>query len=164
MFSVTVQVPTATMLAINQQVAKTPRLMETAFRRATSRLKTRMIRELRHEPGKPVYPIRWKTERQRRAFFATNAWGRGIPTQRTHALSGGWNVDTRTALATGTMVVSNNVPYLRYVEGNDQQPFHSASGWLLATPIVQRYMTELDSVMTATWWTVSDPFAGIPQR
>jgi hypothetical protein len=34
-------------------------------------------------PGPVKYPIRWTSERQRRAFFATNGFGRGIPTKRT---------------------------------------------------------------------------------
>jgi len=34
-------------------------------------------------PGPVKYPIRWTSERQRRAFFATRGFGRGIPTKRT---------------------------------------------------------------------------------
>jgi hypothetical protein len=36
------------------------------------------------EAGKPVtYPIQWDSERQKRAYFATNGFGAGIPYQRT---------------------------------------------------------------------------------
>lgn len=52
-------------------------LFETA-----SRIKSRMSEE-----GEPVrYPIQWDSERQRRAFFATNGFGKGIPYRRTHAM------------------------------------------------------------------------------
>ncbi len=33
-------------------------------------------------PGPPKYPIRWKSEKQRRAFFATDGFGKGIPYKR----------------------------------------------------------------------------------
>lgn len=52
-------------------------LFETA-----SRIKERLTPE-----GKPVrYPIDWDSERQKRAFFATNGFGAGIPYRRTHAM------------------------------------------------------------------------------
>jgi hypothetical protein len=40
--------------------------------------------------GKPVrHPIQWDSERQRRAFFATNGFGQGIPYQRTGRMIAG---------------------------------------------------------------------------
>lgn len=45
------------------------------------------IKERLSQEGKPVrYPIDWDSERQRRAFFATNGFGKGIPYRRTHAM------------------------------------------------------------------------------
>lgn len=45
------------------------------------------IRDRLSEEGAPVrYPIQWDTEKQRRAFFATNGFGQGIPYRRTHAM------------------------------------------------------------------------------
>lgn len=36
------------------------------------------------EEGKPVtYPIQWDSQRQKRAYFATNGFGNGIPYSRT---------------------------------------------------------------------------------
>lgn len=67
-----------------------------------SRVKERMSVE-----GKPVrYPINWDSERQRRAFFATNGFGRGIPYQRTNAYRFGWKVE-RVALGSN---LSNRHP------------------------------------------------------
>ena len=51
------------------------------------------IRKTMKEPGKgPVYPIQWDTERQRKAFFATDGFGRGIPTRRSDEYIRGWKV------------------------------------------------------------------------
>lgn len=48
-----------------------------AMRRAQGILKT--------VKSRPRYPIQWDSERQKRAFFATDGFGRGIPTRRTGA-------------------------------------------------------------------------------
>lgn len=43
------------------------------------------IRKEMNVPGKPpTYPIKWDTPKQKRAFFATNGFGRGIPTRRSN--------------------------------------------------------------------------------
>lgn len=45
------------------------------------------IKERLSEEGKPVrYPINWDSPRQKRAFFATNGFGAGIPYRRTHQM------------------------------------------------------------------------------
>ncbi len=43
-------------------------------------LKSRMSK-----PGAPIrYPVQWDSPKQKRAFFATNGFGKGIPYQRTN--------------------------------------------------------------------------------
>jgi len=52
-------------------------IREVLFETATN-IKVRMS-----EPGKPItYPVQWDSEKQRRAFFATNGFGKGIPYTR----------------------------------------------------------------------------------
>lgn len=56
-------------------------------------VKTRMS-----EPGKPIiYPVQWDSEKQRRAYFASNGFGKGIPYNRTGAYSRSWTVDKNEA-------------------------------------------------------------------
>ena len=51
------------------------------------------VRDRMAEEGKPVrYPINWDSEKQRRAYFATNGFGRGIPYQRTQRYQLGWRL------------------------------------------------------------------------
>lgn len=46
---------------------------------------------LMQEEGKPVtYPIKWDSDRQRKAFFASDGFGGGIPHVRTGAYVQGW--------------------------------------------------------------------------
>jgi hypothetical protein len=51
---------------------------------------------IRHEmkqPGaKPDYPIKFDTPRQQKAFFASDGFGRGIPTKRGSEYIRGWQV------------------------------------------------------------------------
>lgn len=49
------------------------------------------IRDEMREAGKPViYPIKWDTTKQRKAFFASNGFGQGIPSKRRGQTNGAW--------------------------------------------------------------------------
>jgi len=45
------------------------------------------------QPGKPItYPVQWDTPKQKRAFFATNGFGKGIPTRRSGTYQKAWQL------------------------------------------------------------------------
>lgn len=46
--------------------------------------------ELSDYPPEPTYPIHWDSAKQRRAFFATNGFGGGIPHERTGDFGRQW--------------------------------------------------------------------------
>lgn len=95
------------------------------------------------EPGKllPGYPparVKWVSARQRRAFFATNGFGRGIPTKRTGKYNRGWTLElkrdeTNNNKVGGTLTldysIKNEADYSKFVggdiNGNDQSPIHA---------------------------------------
>lgn len=52
----------------------------------------RVKKKLQAPAPKPSYPINWDSEKQRRAFFATDGFSRGIPTKRTGRHEKGWNI------------------------------------------------------------------------
>ena len=65
------------------------------------------VRDRMSEEGKPVrYPINWDSQKQRRAFFATNGFGKGIPYRRTNRYRLGWKLQ-RVAFGTN---LSNEHP------------------------------------------------------
>lgn len=146
--------------ALADQMQKTPALLRTALKRQGTRFKTRILGELRTEPGSPNYPLRWKSEKQRRAFFATNGFGRGIGAPRTHALSRGWRVDIDDSQFLN-LDVYNVENYATYVIGDDQQPFHIDTGWLYAPRILAAERERFEDVLIDTYFTVADPTAGI---
>lgn len=105
-----------------------------------------LLSELKAIPGPPKYPIQWTSEKQRRAFFATNGFGGGIPTTRSGRLPDGWQIITFEANATFTVFITNQNPAAKYVYGplanispSPRQRFHAQTGWPDAWPIVQRY-------------------------
>lgn len=52
------------------------------------------VKERMSEDGKPVrYPIDWDSQKQRRAFFATKGFGKGIPYRRSNRYRLGWNME-----------------------------------------------------------------------
>ncbi|RMG82102.1 MAG: hypothetical protein D6712_15200 [Chloroflexi bacterium] len=99
------------------------------------------------DPGKVVYPIQWTSDRQRRAFFATDGFGRGIPTYRTGRVRQ-WGVVGRRSKSRFIYTISNKVPYAKYVYGlpNLRQPleqlpppmqrFHRNTGYRTASQMI----------------------------
>lgn len=140
---------------------------------------TALLTKLQQQPGAPKYPIRWTSERQRRAFFATDGFGRGIPTRRTGAVSQAWSVTvnyeqiTRVQAFTANLLkflsrlkvaqppdpppaavlidVSNPVSYERYVTGYDQQGFHRDTGWIYAPTVIETGFKEAEGIVSGDW-------------
>jgi hypothetical protein len=82
-----------------------------------------------HITRKSVYGTSFKTDRQRRWFFAVGI--HQTPYQRTGQLGQGWNVQNPQPL---TVVVGNQAPHAGYVQGGaqDNPPqslYHKAQGW-----------------------------------
>lgn len=123
-------------------------------------VKERLARELTPYPGKPRYPLRWKSARQRRAFFASRGFGRGIPAQRTGALQRAWTIRYKplTQGGDGEVQITNEAPYAGFVIGSDQQPFHLDTGWvrLDTSPALPPISAEMLDDLSQAWLSVLD--------
>lgn len=88
-------------------------------------------RGLQHYPTRKLHgagnPYVWQSEKQRRAFFATKGFGRGIPTKRTFNLRFGWKV-VKWGDGVNTKIV-NDQPYADFVQGEKIQAGHIKDGW-----------------------------------
>jgi len=75
----------------------------------------KLLNNLARPAPKVKYPIAWTSERQRRAYFASNGFGHGIPYRRTGGATKAW----RAALVRGqgaiVSKVTNPNSYLIYV-------------------------------------------------
>lgn len=117
--------------AYQQLFANAPKFVRRALNDVIEDDSEKVLALLRTEPGPVKRPIKWTSEKQRRAYFATNGFGHGIPYVRTHQLSRSWRMEL--AFTTGEIVqirVHNDSPALPFVEGEFQQRFHEITGWL----------------------------------
>ena len=99
------------------------------------------------KPGKPVtYPVKWDSERQRRAFFATNGFGRGIPYKRTGRYVRSFRV-TKTGRGNDRRyTLVNPWPKTKYVGGDTrarQQSRIHGGRWPLIADVVKKYAQRL---------------------
>jgi len=62
-------------------------------------------------------PFEWTSEKQRRAYFASNGFGHGIPYQRKFKIRWGWRKEGKGRTATAV----NRVPYTKYVKLDQYQ-------------------------------------------
>jgi hypothetical protein len=158
MINLTVLIDDDILVAYQELFRDLPRLSQRAFRGEIERLSKPMLAELQRDPGPVVYAnegkLRWKSERQRKAFFASDGFGSGIPYVRTGGLSAAWEVDiTGTGVDLDVHVINDN-PAARYVQGDDQQPFHSDTGWPDAALIFVRYEELVGDALIDTWFSI----------
>lgn len=140
---------------------KMPKLMETALKRQSTRFSSRIRQQLAVEPGAVKYPIQWTSEKQRRAFFATDGFGRGIGAPRSHALSRGWRVDISFSQLNAQISTYNTQDDERFVSGGNQQGFHANTGWQKSQPIIDKEHEQFVDTIRDTVFTVVDDFAGV---
>jgi len=167
-YDVTITPPDDVLAAIQDQLQQAPTLMATVYKRNfQSRLQTRWRNALRVEPpdASGYYPLVWTSIKQRKAFFATQGFGRGIPTPRTHALSQAWDVDIASAEDGGEITVTNDAPEAVYVVGESRQPMFDGSigmiPWIDPDLVNVQFLEEAEDVLIESWFTVSSPTAGV---
>ena len=102
---------------------------------AAARDSVEILREpLAQYPVRPTYPIHWDSDLQRRALFASQGFGAGIPTERTGGIPGSWTARQWLAksIAGSTVYgsVSSNVPGIPYVQDRNRQSMIHAGRWL----------------------------------
>jgi hypothetical protein len=115
--------------------------LQESVHRARARTKPKVDAVLAPSVGPVVYPIEWTSEKQRKAFFASNGFGRGIPTKRTAALNEGWLSVSTTIPGLGTnILIWNTKDYTQFVVGRftpstHMQRFHRNTGW---QPVIRK--------------------------
>jgi hypothetical protein len=159
-------IPNDIISAYNDTITNSPKLLETAFNRQVTRLRGRILNALQEDPGPVVYAdqgrLRWKSDRQRRAFFATNGFGGGIPYRRTGALQKAYDVRKESAEGGGILLITNSSPIADYVVFDSTQPYHLDTGWPQVADVVVQFEEIATNALIDTWLTVTDPTTGVP--
>lgn len=123
----------APFIRISESAKVLPARFQKNLAKRMPRLKADILTVTAITPGPVVYPIRWKSERQRRAFFATQGFGRGVPTKRMQepgGVLGGYDVTLQASVDSGQIDLTNDYPGAIYIVGEFQQPFLAINGWL----------------------------------
>jgi len=126
-----------------------------------NRLATNALARLQTIPGPPNHPIQFTTPRQRKAFFATNGFGRGIPTQRKGKIVGGWKGSFEATDSGGVLVLSNWNEAVQFLQGVYMQGFHRDTGWVPIDDVEEEAHNEMGEVAIFTFYQVGDPLEGV---
>lgn len=151
----------------NKLVIQSPKLLATAMKRNTSRLKSRWKAALSVEPAAAsnFYPFRYKSAKQRRKVHAMRRERGGGAYVRTHKLSKAWAVDIHADEKGGTVSVDNKNPAAPFVYGAFLQPMFDATQggvpWLDPDEVNRKFMLEATQVLEQTWFTIADSRAGV---
>jgi hypothetical protein len=152
MFTAQVAFDLSALTAVQELALTLPAQVEQLVKRTIRPFVSREVDiRLRVAPGPVKYPIRWTSQKQRRAYFATNGFGRGIPYHRTGALLKAWHVRGDYGQGFGGITVYNDAPAAAFVQGYWQQGFHKDTGWSSAPSALQRISLEANDMLVQGW-------------
>lgn len=136
--------------ALAQYMRDYTRLAERQIQQEADTIGRATVAQLRQPVSRVQYPIQWASERQRKAYFATDGFGGGIPTRRTGASLKAWRYEFKRTGKGYTFAIFNSKPWSKFLFGSlaqdarqarrFQQPMHTNTGYPLASPIVSRAM------------------------
>jgi len=89
--------------------AELPKIGRLKLRNVLQRIQTKM----RGQGKKSRSPVKWDSDKQRRAYFATDGFGRGIPTRRSGAYVRAWQIVQRE----NGFSLTNRKPQAKYIGG-----------------------------------------------
>lgn len=155
MFKIQAQIDTDVVQAWRAQMDKTPALMQEAGSRVIQRYRADILDQLQRQPGPPKYPLRWKSERQRRFVMAKLRRENNLPYRRTGRLAAGWRVLSNTVGNISEIAITNNVDYMPFVQGDWAQPFHLDTGWPQFAPIFTEWEPRLQDAFVTEYLELS---------
>lgn len=145
-----------TLAQLQINIQNMPDKLDNALKGREGQLANSALRQITQIPGSPIYPIRWKSQRQKRAYFASKGFCKGIPSRRTYAVLKGWKVIYRRTNDGGSVSLINTEPHMRFVQGDDAQPFHLDTGWVQRRDVVDDFVRETSGQVTDVWYGVCD--------
>jgi len=142
---------------VELRLKQIPQRFHNTMKGREGQLANRALDRLTREPGRPIYPLRWASERQRRAFFATRGFGRGIPTRRSGELLEGWQVIyEEIGEESGAIILTNDDPSVEFVQGDRAQPFHLDTGWVQIDDVGDDFNRESGDQAVEIWFQVTE--------
>lgn len=147
---------------------KAPGLMNQVYLKRTLKPRQQLLNRLRQSAGKPHYPLRWASDRQRKKYFASRGFGEGIPYVRTEDTANAWQVQLRRLGDRDALSVINPEPHSIYLYGDalgfHQQPFHKDTGWVNANDEVANYQPIFEGAVIEAWVETHDILLEMERR
>lgn len=142
---------------IARTMSRNVRLFQNAMKGRKGQLANVALAKIRREPGPPVYPIRWNSDRQLRAFFASKGFGGGIPHKRKNTILNAWDAEFIPTDEGGLVVMSNPYPEAQYIFGPKTQGFHLDTGYVQIDDVVQDFFNEAEDAAAVVFYEACDP-------
>lgn len=148
---------------IFKHMNKTPALTRGFVNKLARSRKKQILARLQADPGSPVYPIRWKSEKQRRFVMAKLRREGNLPYRRTGAMQEAFDVKVKFTKRGkgGEVFIVNPIPESVYVFGPFQQPFHADTGWPVIRDVIADEANAFEEDLAAAYVTLADPHAGV---
>jgi hypothetical protein len=123
----------------------------------------RAIRALRTVPGPPIHPIRWTNERQRRAYFASKGFGRGVPSRRGSPpeVTAGWRGEFIPTQDGGILALINESDHVDFVQGFRAQGFHLDTGWVQLSDVTDDFFRDAEGAAVQVFFEEASPLEGV---
>jgi hypothetical protein len=125
-----------------------PKVRRLMFRVATGPAVLKTLRGLMVEPGKPTYPIRWQSEKQRRYVMAKLTREKNLPYMRTHRLAQGWTAVVGEGM---TIQFVNRDKSALFVQGKYQQIMHKGR-WPYAPSAIEAATPAITAETRDRWF------------
>ena len=138
---------------LQKNIKRLPQTFRLLLKGKRGRIAIRTLAMLQRIPGKPIYPLRWTSAKQRRAFFATKGFGGGIPSKRSGAIVGAWQAEPDPVFSAieGRIVLSNPHPKMPFLQGSRSQKFHRDTGWVQIADVVDTFIKEAGALTMELW-------------
>ncbi len=151
---------------ILQHMDKVPGLTRGFVTKLVNARRRLILARLQTEPGPPRYPLRWKSQRQRRFVMWLLRTLGNLPYVRTHALALAWSamVTFNKKDQGGTVFAQNESAVAQFVYGPHQQPYHRDTGWEDYRTVLADETNALEEDLASAYVTLADPYAGVRAR
>lgn len=142
---------------------RAPENFKNAMRGERGFATNRALAALRTVPGPPIHLIRWTSERQRRAYFASKGFGRGIPSRRGSPpeVIAAWQGEFIPTADGGIMALINDSDHVDFVQGFRAQGFHKDTGYVQLDDATDDFFRDAEGAAVQVYFEAANPLEGV---
>ena len=123
-----------------------------------TRLNDTLLTQLQTAPGPPKYPLKWRSEKQRRFVMAKLRREKNLPYKRTGGLVRGWELVTAFEVGSGGISLLHPWDGIRFVVGplgsDVRQPMFPH--WFDADALLETAAGDAEDILVQSWFAILD--------